>query len=66
MTARLASVSRNSEAVSQAGGEADMEAEGGSVLPHVTEIQKNKTFNQQFKIGKPEGCSRFELVKSFP
>ena len=50
LTARLASVSRNSEAVSQAGGEAVMEAEGGSVLPHVTEIQTNKTFNQQFKI----------------
>ena len=43
-------MSRNSEAVSQAGAEAVMEAEGGSVLPHVTEIQTNKTFNQQFKI----------------
>ena len=43
LTARLASVSRNSEAVSQAGAEADMEAEGGSVLPHVTEIQTNRS-----------------------
>lgn len=40
LTARLASVSLNSEAVSQAGHGAAIEAEGGSVLPHVTASQK--------------------------
>ena len=40
LTSRLASVSRSSEAVSQAGYEAAKEAEGDFVLPQVTAIQQ--------------------------
>ena len=58
-------MSLNSEAVSQAGAGATIEAEGGSVLPHVTASQKIVN-NQPFIKEKPEGCSRFDLVKSFP
>ena len=40
LTSRLASVSMSSDAASQAGYEAPIEAEGGSVLPQVTAIQQ--------------------------
>ena len=43
LTARLASVSWNSEAVSQSGHEAVIEAEGGSVLPQVTGRRNGNT-----------------------